>query len=118
MSIRSKKNQKDLSNLILQYEENATIHGKATLDGGYVIGNKAFDKMEELFILIEELDAPQFNNFSELLKDENVTVVTASASKLLRTAKHNEAVEALYNIIEKDSSILSFNAEMVLKELA
>ena len=105
-----------LDDILKEYIENAIKHGENTLSGDDKNANKAFDKLEKLYLKIKDLESPTFEKFSQLLNHDNLSVITFVASKLLNTQLKDNAITTLQKVVNLDEPIFSFSAEMILEE--
>ena len=107
------RNIRTIEEALTLFEENSIIHGNASLDGNYKVGNKAYDIVTKCTNFLTE------NNKIELLlpflEHENVSVRLGAAYALLPLYT-KESKKTLKQIKKKDESIIGFDAEMVLKE--
>lgn len=103
-----------LLSIIEESKQLAIVHGKATLTGDYKAGNIAFDKLLALIPRIREYGKDGEKALLSLINDADDSVVCWAATSLLKS-NEKEAILALERVAKK-TGILSFNAEMVLKQ--
>lgn len=107
------RNIRTIEETLNLFEKNSIIHGNASLNSNYKVGNKAYDIVTKCTNFLTE------NNKIELLlpflENENVSVRLGAACALLPLYT-KESKKTLKQIKEKEKSIIGFDAEMVLKE--
>lgn len=103
---------KDIPTALSLFEEAAIKHAEATKKSDYKTGNKNYNKEIKALSFLKEHEG--IDELLKYLDHDNIGVRTAAATYLL--PKHEKEGIRVLEDIAKGSGILSFNAEMTLKE--
>jgi hypothetical protein len=96
------------------FVEGAYQHGEGTIEGDAPATNKAYKKLISALRELRKSPDKGEKFLTELLENENPSVVTWSALYLL-PFKESKAVLALQKVVETAPPLIAFGAEMTLK---
>ena len=103
----------DAKTAIEIFIDSSIVHGKASEEGNYKLGNKNYDKIVDAVKYLKE------NNLecelTALLNNENVSVQLWAATCLLEK-NEDKAKEVLSTITKKNIPHYSFTAQLTLEE--
>jgi hypothetical protein len=99
-----------MTDLIKEYIELATEHGKTTLSGDYKRGNKIHAKLTKAILKIKDSDENIRRQFYALMHHDNDSVKIWTSVTLLKTFE-KEALTVLTDIETKDKDIFALNAK-------
>ena len=106
---------KTIEELVSEYAEYASQHGKATELGDYKKGNKVHDKLIKIYRQIKEQGDLAHPMFKKMLYSSDPGVKSWAASHLLAISP-KEAETVLTDIGKTPNSLVAFTANMILEE--
>ncbi|MDR2580611.1 MAG: DUF2019 domain-containing protein [Fibromonadaceae bacterium] len=106
---------KTIEELVSEYIEYASQHGKATEQGDYKKGNKAHDKLIKIYQQIKKQGDLTHPMFKEMLSSSDLGVRSWAASHSLAVSP-KEAEAILIDIGKIPNSLVAFSATMTLEE--
>lgn len=104
---------KDISHALEIFEKAAFLHGQATLLGEYKIANKEYKNISKASLFLRKNDL--VSTLEKFLSVDNISIRLWAASYLL-DVNESKALATLSDIIDSDTSILGFNAKMIMEE--
>lgn len=107
------KRNSTIEEAILIYQQAALDHMSGMLSSDYKFANKSASILTKVKVFLKENNA--FLSLERLLTHESIGVRVWAARDLLGV-KEEEAIRVLEDVVNSQSGILSFDAEMVLKE--
>jgi hypothetical protein len=99
-----------MTDLINEYIELATEHGRTTLSGDYKRGNKIHAKLTKVILKIKGTDENIKMQFYTLMHHDNDSVKIWTSVTLLKTFEQ-EVLTVLADIETKDKDIFALNAK-------
>jgi hypothetical protein len=105
---------KKLNELLSEYISYAEQHGEAIAEGNYKIANKSHDKLLKTLMAIRQYKTEGCNALLKLTDHEKDAVRGWAAIHSLKY--DTEKSEKVLEEITKKKGIISFSAEMALKE--